>query len=183
VGPPTLNPSGFFGGGALRYDRQFANGIVIGAVADVGTGGEMKDRKTDGGTMYQYAEISTIGTVRANVGAAHGPVHAYVTGGWAWAQSEYGETCPSGAQFGLCRPARFGPYDNNDSNIANGWVLGGGVRVMYSENIVVGAEFLHMDFGNDLYELGSTATGFKVTDKPNDVDMNSFRLSIGYHFN
>lgn len=183
VGPPTLNPSGFFGGGALRYDWQFANGIIIGAVADVGTGNEMKDRQTDGGTMYQYAEISTLGTVRANLGAAHGPVHIYGTGGWAWAKSEYGETCPSGAQFGFCRPARAGAYDNNDSNFANGWVAGAGVRIMYTENVVVGAEFLHMDFGNDTYLLGSSPNGTKITDKPNDIDMNSFRLSIGYHFN
>ena len=48
VGPPTLSPSGFFAGGALRYDWQFANGIVLGAVADVGAGNDMYDRKVDG---------------------------------------------------------------------------------------------------------------------------------------
>jgi outer membrane immunogenic protein len=189
VGPPTLSPSGFFGGGALRYDWQFANGIILGAVADVGAGNDLYDRKFDGNSIQQYAEINTLGTVRANLGASHGPVHAYVTGGWAWAEAEYGETCPSGVQFGFCRapnvgpPGGAGPYDNKDSHFASGWVAGAGVRAMYTENIVVGAEFLHMDFGNDTYALGVSSGGRKVTDKPNDIDMNSFRLSIGYHFN
>jgi outer membrane immunogenic protein len=183
AGPPTLSPSGFFGGGALRYDWQFANGVIIGAVADIGAGNDLEDRKFDGNFIQQYAEITSLGTVRANLGATHGPIMAYVTGGWAWAEAEYGETCPSGAQFGFCRPAAAGPYDNKDSHFASGGVAGAGVRAMYTENIVVGAEFLHMDFGNDTYALGVSSTGRKVTDKPNDIDVNSFRLSIGYHFN
>lgn len=183
AGPPTQQPSGFYGGGALRYDWQFANGVVVGAVADVGGGGAISDRLLDGNYIQQYSEISAIGTVRANLGLAHGPILPYVTGGWAWARSEYGEMCPSGAPFGFCRPARAGPYDNSDTNFVSGWVLGGGVRINFVDNIVLGAEFLHMDFGSDTYHLGRSSTGLKVTDKPVDLDANSFRFSVGYRFN
>jgi opacity protein-like surface antigen len=189
AGPPTQSPSGFFGGGALRYDWQFANGIILGAVADVGGSNDIKDVVADGDFIRQYSKIDTIGTLRANLGAVHGPVQLYATGGWAWAQAEYGEMCPPDAPRTFCRPAGVGapggagPFDNSDTNFASGWVAGGGVRVMFVDNIVLGAEFLHMDFGNDLYVLGRSPTGVKVSDKPNDIDMNSFRLSIGYHFN
>lgn len=181
AGPPTQHPNGWFGGGQIAYDWQLPSNVVFGVIVDLSIA-DMTDRQPDGNFIKQYSEIDYFGTARVRLGYAQGRFLPYVTGGLAWARLTYGETCPDGAQFGFCRPAAAGPYDNHDTNTVLGWALGGGVRIAITDQWSLGGEYLHIDLGRETFALGFSSTGRKVTDKPNETEFDLFRIALDYRF-
>lgn len=181
VGPPTQHIDGWFGGLQAGYDWQMPNKLVFGAVIDVSFA-EMSDRQPDGNFIKQYSEIDVFGTARLKLGYAADRFQPYLTGGLAWANQKYGETCPPGAQFGFCRPAAAGPYDNSDSHLNFGWVWGGGIKAAMTRNWVLGAEFLHFEMRDKTFDLGFSSTGRKVSDKPIETRYDALRITLDYKF-
>lgn len=181
AGPPTQYPDGWFGGVQLAYDWHMPSRVVLGAIVDASFA-DMEDLQPDGNFIKQSSKVDWFGTARVRLGYAEGRVLPYLTAGLAWAKLQYGESCPTGAQFGFCRPAAAGPYDNKDSHVALGWTWGGGIRIALTHQWIIGAEYLHFDMGSDTYELGFSSTGRKVTDKPIDTQFDTFRVSLDYKF-
>lgn len=181
AGPPTQFPDGWFGGVQLAYDWHLPSRIVLGAIVDASFA-DMEDVQPDGNFIKQSSKIDAFGTARVRLGYAEGRVLPYLTAGLAWAKLQYGESCPEGAQFGFCRPAAAGPYNNKDTHLALGWTVGGGLRIAVTNQWIIGAEYLHFDMGSDTFELGFSSTGRKVTDKPIDTQFDIFRVSLDYKF-
>ena len=181
VGPPTQQINGWFGGLQAGYDWQLPNRIVFGAVIDVSFA-EMSDRQPDGNFIKQYSEIDVFGTARLKLGYAADRFQPYFTAGLAWANQKYGESCPPGAQFGFCRPAAAGPYDNSDSHMNFGWVWGAGIKAAVTQHWMLGAEFLHFEMRESTFELGFSSTGRKVTDKPIETRYDALRITLDYRF-
>jgi outer membrane immunogenic protein len=181
VGPPTQYPDGWFAGAQIAYDWHMPSRFVLGAIVDASFA-DMEDLQPDGNFIKQSSKIDSFGTARVRIGYAEDRVLPYLTAGLAWANLEFGESCPTGALFGFCRPAAAGPYNNKDSHLALGWTYGGGVRIAMTNHWIIGAEYLHFDMGSDTFELGFSSTGRKVTDKPIGTQFDTFRISLDYKF-
>ena len=104
TGTSALNSSGFFGGGQVGYNWQFAPAWVAGVEADF-DGADIEGKATTTANTFTGNVGSTLdwfGTVRARVGYLVTPTAlVYATGGWA-----YGHTTASAnaAALGLLGP-------------------------------------------------------------------------------
>jgi outer membrane immunogenic protein len=127
--PGTLNldsARGFLGGLQVGYNYQF-NQVVAGLEADWQLSG-IKD--SAGGVD---AKINNFGTVRARVGFAADRFMPYITGGYAFANTNVKAAGVS------------------DSNFHNGWVIGAGVEYAWTDNITTKFEGLYADFADKTF--------------------------------
>lgn len=138
VAPNTISgPVAGLGGG---YDWQ-SGGLVIGAVADFqwadanGKKAALCPDRLCSATYRQ--ELLWFGNVRGRLGYASGDWLAYVTGGYAYAKLE--TTANARASIGAA--------STNWNELKGGWVLGGGVEVMFAPGWSASIEGLHLRFG------------------------------------
>ncbi len=117
---------GFAGGLQLGYNYQI-NQVVVGAEADWSLA-NIGD--TAGGVE---ATINNFGTIRGRVGIAADRFMPYITGGYAFANTEV-------------RAA-----GGSDTAFHNGWVVGAGVEYAWTNNITTKLEGLYADFDNENY--------------------------------
>lgn len=177
-GPPDPNLEGGFLGAQIGYNHQFGK-IVVGVEADISFA-DINDTVRDGNFITQTTELERFGTLRGRLGYAHGAWLPYVTGGLAWGDITYSQTCPQGAQFGHC--SRSGAYTRSDDVTATGWTVGGGVKYAISEHFVVGAEYLHLDFGKEGFDFGPPVNGEPVRAADLEVKADVVKLSVDYKF-
>lgn len=177
-GPPDPDLEGGFVGLQLGYNHQLGK-LVVGVEADISFA-DIDDTVRDGNFITQTTELERFGTVRAKLGYAHGSWLPYVTGGFAWADVSYSQTCPAGAQFGHC--SRSGAYTRSDDTIMNGWTLGGGLKYAISEHFVIGAEYLHLDLGKDGFDFGSPVNREPVTAADLEIKADLVKVSVDYKF-
>jgi outer membrane immunogenic protein len=179
-GPPRPSLQSGLVGGQLGYNFQ-TSGLVIGGEVDFSfSGAESTER--DGNYLTQSYEIENLGSVRARLGYAMGSFLPFVTGGWAWADTTFNQTCPDGAQFGHCRPAAAGPYNKTVSETVDGWVYGGGVEAAISKNWSLHAEYLRYEFDEQDYELGSSGNGTVLGAKTLEHEVDVVRVGVNYRF-
>lgn len=180
AGPPRPELDGGFLGGQLGYNVQLGS-FVIGAEADLSFA-SLDATERDGNSITQSYELEKFGSVRARAGFAFDNFLPYVTGGWAWADQSFNQTCPDPASqpYGHCRPAAgFAPYSNTASETLNGWAYGGGVEYRISDRWSVKAEYLHYDFDSKDFVLGpSSGTGKDLGSKELETDFDTFRLGV-----
>lgn len=183
-GPPNQKLSGAMLGGTLGYNFQF-DSIVLGVEGDFDFG-NIKDAERDGNYLVETTKISDFATIRGRLGYAIGDFLPYVTGGAAFENFEYGESCPSDASAviaGWCRPTvnqgngtGHGPYNLSKSQWNTGYVVGGGVEWAVSQRISLKAEGLFADFGEQTYNLGPMGDGKPLPTKTIDHSETLFRL-------
>jgi outer membrane immunogenic protein len=133
AGPITDTAHGFLGGAQIGYNYQFG-GVVAGIEADWQLS-NMSSPVTGGGDVF----INNFGTARVRLGFAADRFLPYLTGGYAFANTE------------LDVPG------NNDTAFHNGWVIGAGVEYAWSDNITTKLEGLYMDFEEASFNGGVDA--------------------------
>lgn len=172
---PDQEPKGGFGGLQIGYDHQFSNNVVLGAVADISFG-KIDDSVPSGNYMTMNGEVDYFGTVRGRAGYAIDRFLPYITGGLAWAHSEAGISCPTGAPFGACSMPALSGQSRSDDTIATGWIAGIGLDYAFADNWSANVEYLHADFGRDTYDLDLFGEGEVET------NLNTVKFGINYRF-
>ena len=163
----NLKPSGFIGGGQIGFNYQLDNNVVVGVEGKVSYL-DLKDTKAD--ELSQYfnpsstdtisSKINSEGMIAAKLGYAFGSTLPYITGGYAWAKSDYSDT--------------QGPH--SISKTLQGWAVGAGIEHKLTQNISVKAEYLHVMFEKQTYFSGESYQG---TSKP---DQDTVLVGLNYHF-
>lgn len=158
------NGSSFLAAVHAGYNWQFAKNLVVGVEAD---GQWMKPRygfcrETDRrsvpcfdngfGTGYVSSETRSMATVRGRLGVTFDRWMLYGTGGAAFTRvdSILALDC---RLFGCANDGTPNFTVGNFSSSVTGWVAGGGVEWMLSNNWLVRGEYLHADFGTVTHTL------------------------------
>jgi outer membrane immunogenic protein len=178
-GPPNPDLEGGFLGAQIGYSQQLGN-LVVGVEADISFS-EIDDTKRDGNFITETTELEKFGTVRGKLGYAYGAWQPYVTGGFAWADVSFSQQCPFNAANGHC--SRAGLYTRSDDASMNGWTIGGGLKYAASNNIIIGAEYLYIDFGDAKFDLGPPQNREPITAKwPLELKTDVVKLTVDYKF-
>lgn len=159
-GPPTnaiangatpitsYQTKGFLGGGQLGYNWQVAPAWVVGLETDF-MGGSVKGSETVSAmppccvlNVTSITEkLDWLGTTRAKLGYAAGPVLFYGTGGVAYGKVEN--------SLGLTLPTNTPPstFFGANSSVQGGWAAGGGIEYGW-QHWLARIEYLHYDLGS-----------------------------------
>ncbi|HVT55890.1 MAG TPA: outer membrane protein [Xanthobacteraceae bacterium] len=127
-----VDTDGWFGGGQIGVNYQFAPNWVWGVEADI-SGGDI-----NGSAGVSRFKTDTFGTVRARLGYTVDRVMFYGTGGLAWADSK----------------ATFAGVSDSQTNV--GWALGAGIEYAFAPNWSAKIEYIHADYGSDNYNIAPT---------------------------
>jgi outer membrane immunogenic protein len=177
----SIDVEGFLIGGQLGYDFDMGNGLVLGVAGDWSWTGMDGDLCVDSDTCvpaeaddsYASADVNWLATVRARAGFTTGSLLIYGTGGLAIADAETTVTFVDGGTD----PAR------SDSNTHLGWVIGTGAEFKVTENMSLGAEYLHVDLGSEDYAFRGSGVALD-TDILSDADLtlDIVRASLNFRF-
>jgi outer membrane immunogenic protein len=141
AGTAKLHSSGFFGGGQVGYNWQFAPMWVAGVEADFD--GADIEGTANASTGFAAASAGTkldwFGTVRGRAGVLVTP-HAllYATGGWAYGQT----TTSANATLTGVAAASTSITANQ-----NGWTAGAGLEYALNSWLSFKTEYLYVDLG------------------------------------
>jgi outer membrane immunogenic protein len=127
-----FDTTGWFGGGQLGVNYQFAPNWVWGVEAD------LSGSSIDDSVAGQAFKTDMLGTARLRLGYTVDRVMFYGTGGLAWARSK----------------ATLAPITDKSTNV--GWALGAGIEYAFAPNWTAKIEYIHADYGNDDYALAPT---------------------------
>lgn len=134
-----LDPKGWLLGAQAGYNYAYG-GFVLGAEADIQwTDMDGSFTTVPGGTTVT-ADLEAFGTVRGRAGLALDRLMPYITGGLAYGNM-HGTTT-------------FGPGYVTDEWVL-GWTAGTGIEYAATDNILVRAEYLYVDFGPETYFAGT----------------------------
>ncbi|WP_363352003.1 outer membrane beta-barrel protein [Methylocystis echinoides] len=131
-----LRGAAFVGGGALGYNYQWTETILLGLEADIGYRGVIRAGFT--GNVYPSAtNAGVLGTVRGRVGYAVAPRWLlFVSGGLAYGTNFLPNSVTSYA------PLAYGRI-NNGPTVRPGWAAGAGFEYAWSDRISVKGEYLY----------------------------------------
>jgi outer membrane immunogenic protein len=141
-----FEPDGFLGGITAGINYQ-VDQFLLGAETDITAAGIGEE----GDPSF---EMDWVGTVRGRIGFAFDRFVVFGTGGFAWTNAE----------------ADIGGV--NDSNFHGGWTAGAGIEAAITGNISAKAEYLFMDFTDELYAGVGTI----------DPELHTFRIGVNYKF-
>ena len=188
--PGTKNNGGVFGG-QIGFNWQFSN-VLLGIEGDFDgasiTGNQAVvfpsilggPGTTHTNSFTTSERINALSSVRGRLGYVWGPAMLYATGGGAWEEIATNATISANTAagvFGQSAAANF-------SNTRSGFVVGGGVEWMATQNWLLRAEYLHYDFtGGNTNALGIAncavpGCGVNVATASNNVDV--FRMGASY---
>lgn len=177
--------AGFVGGAHIGYDYQFANNIVLGAVADINYIDAETNRNytVDGNNFGVNEELDYLGTVRARVGYAMDSVLLYGTGGLAYAGYNRESSFPNAPVNSLAGYT----FEENGEDADIGYAVGGGVDVMATQNISFGVEYLYTNLGSKDYSVsatnGTNTVDFTSESNDEDLDFHTIWAKASYRFN
>jgi outer membrane immunogenic protein len=150
----NLRPNGWFGGGQLGYNWQYAPNWVLGIEADI-SGGNLSDTNA-GGVPLVNSKIDTFGTGRGRLGYTVDRVMFYGTGGLAWARDR----------------ATDGLFQDDKTHV--GWAAGAGLEYAFAPNWSTKLEWLYADYGGKTYALTAPT-------RVEPID-NTVKLGLNYRF-
>ena len=144
---PTLDPSGFVGGGQIGYNYQ-AGRWLFGIEADIQALSDKKSIVTSitppgSPTLTAVTSVSAnwLATVRGRLGITAGNLLLYGTGGLAVADLKYAQN----SIYSPCGPGICAESASISSTKA-GWAAGGGFEYAMSRNWSVKGEYLYTQF-------------------------------------
>ncbi|MET0445806.1 MAG: outer membrane beta-barrel protein [Pseudorhodoplanes sp.] len=192
AGKFSLTSSGFFGGGQIGYNYQFANGGVFGIETDIqwsGIKGRFDGSQTvndngivTSGTFNTGSEVEWFGTVRGRLGYAWDRLFLYGTGGGAYGkvntQGSFAITGPNGV-IGQAAPV-------TNSGTQWGWTAGAGLEYAIAPQWSFKTEYLYVDLGRT--NLSSTtvndvANGFFATSSMDvETRFHTMKAGVNYRF-
>ena len=129
--------------GGLQIGGNWQTGmLVLGAEADF-DGRDLNFPAMGVNTTFIREDVSQregwLGTARGRIGLAEGRALFYVTGGLAYGEVEH--------SFEKTYPLAGVSLGASDSTVRAGWTAGGGIEYALWKNLIVGAEYLHVDLG------------------------------------
>jgi outer membrane immunogenic protein len=129
------HPSDPFGGIHAGYLFDFDQ-FVLGVEGDA----SLADLDADIGSGADFVtqDIDNLASVRARIGLPMNKALLFVSGGWAWADTEYG--------LGF----------EKDQKVVSGPTVSLGAQYAFSNNFAGRLEYLHYDYGKTSYDLGSS---------------------------
>lgn len=174
----SVDFEGFLIGGQLGYDFDFGNGFVLGVAGDMSWSDMSGEECVQFGgctglpdDTHSYADVDWLATIRGRAGFTTGSMLIYGTGGLAIAHAEASLTYVDGT---LDTP-------RSDSNTHYGWVIGAGAEFKVTENMSLGAEYLHVALGSEDYTFPGPGGGFDVS-SASDLQIDIVRASLNYRF-
>jgi outer membrane immunogenic protein len=157
----SLRPSGWFGGGQIGYNVQFASRWVLGLEIDI-SGSNLRDSGfTSPGNIAASGKVDYFGTVRTRLGYAMDRTLLYATGGLAWAHDKFDETTGS----------------MNHDEYHSGWTIGAGLEYAFAPGWSAKIEYLYADLGRNR-EIVNDVSRFRTM----DLTLNTVRVGINYRF-
>ncbi len=162
-------PSGFSLGGAVGFNHQYANNLVVGVETDVNWM-SLDTSKVVGSsapfTTYS-AEANWMWTARLRAGYAVERALLYVTGGYAGASIDAKYSNPGAGAVA----ASSGASDQ----LHHGWVLGAGLEYAFTRNVSMKGEYLYANLG----EKAAFATPYATKIDPT---ISTVRMGVNYRF-
>jgi outer membrane immunogenic protein len=166
--------SGGLFGAQLGYNYQW-NWLVLGVEGDAtwsfidsDDDDLFDDDDDDFDRIGLDADVDWLASIRARAGAAFDRFFVYGTGGVAF--TAFSHDFDVDEDF-------FDDEDDDDSETEVGWVLGLGAEYLVTDNVSVGAEYLHYEF-NDVAELSFADHGGDI-----DGDVDVIRARVNVKFN
>ncbi|MGL4242534.1 MAG: outer membrane protein [Beijerinckiaceae bacterium] len=169
--PVDRSSAGAMGFGVFAGFNWGIDGYIVGVEADYvrsrlkgGSRGSLTGGFDDGTNEYQFTtnvattqNVTDYGTLRARLGLPYGNFMPYVTGGLAWARTQYGNSAsltgsrrPTGSAPGTpytADPTAPGPLATaTRSQMIYGYALGAGVEFALTSNILLRGEVMTMRF-------------------------------------
>jgi outer membrane immunogenic protein len=134
--PVFLNPNGLVVGAQAGYNYRLSSAVVVGLEADQSFGSMSANTVTTPVfTEFTNVQIDQFGSARARGGFLwNNAMFGYITGGFAWARSNFSETSVNGIDAAR-KEYRVGP------------AVGAGFEIAVSPRASIKAEYLHADFG------------------------------------
>lgn len=158
-GTSSLNSSGFFGGGQVGYNWQFAPTWVVGLESDIDAADiqGMASTSVPGASSSIGTRLDWFGTVRGRVGYLVTPnALLYGTGGWAYGHTTSSATATAG---GLAVGSSVGKD-------MNGWTAGAGLEYALTRWLSFKTEYLFVDLGSANLSSGVAAgVPFSLSEK------------------
>lgn len=150
---PNLDLGTLFGGHA-GYQSQWGS-LITGI--DISYSGVHVDGSASCGTGMCETAIDNLLLLNGRLGYAVGRLLVYATGGWA--RSTINIT-------------------GSDDRHVSGWDIGGGYEYLISPNVIVGLEYIHVDYNKESFTLaGGGAVGESVKFDA-DLDVVKARLTV-----
>ena len=154
---------GFFGGGQIGANWQFANNWVIGAQFDWGWTNADGSSACPNPAYTCATNVKDLGSFTGRVGYAWDNWLVYFKGGGAWVKDDYEAT---------------GPILYTGSNTPWGWTVGGGVEWGLAPNWSLFAEYDYYGFGTKQISF-TDAVG---THDDFDVKQNISVVKVGFNY-
>jgi outer membrane immunogenic protein len=185
----NLKDSAFIGGGQIGYNWQVQNWVfgVEGDWSGTDLGKDVSAPWIQNPTNVTLTDsLTTLGgsinwlaSARGRAGFLAGPqLLIYATGGAAWADIDYNASAIRTSN-GYNAPASF-------SDTVSGWVVGGGVEWLLTNNWMIRAEYLYYDFNGGNSVVAADASGnfpaFPSGYTWNDATVQVVRGGLSYKF-
>jgi len=175
AGTSSLNSSGFFGGGQVGYNWQFAPAWVAGVEADIDDADiqGLAQTTVPGASASIGTRLDWFGTVRGRVGYLVTPnVLFYGTGGWA-----YGHVTSSAS----ATAAGLGTGASVGSTQSGGWTAGAGLEYALNPSISFKTEYLFVNLGSTTLSSGVAAgVPFSLSEK---TTVHTVKAGLNFKFN
>jgi outer membrane immunogenic protein len=169
-GTASLGDSnGWFAGGQIGFNYQFANRWVFGveldsAFADIGD----SVSQTIGGVVVTVgSNIDYMGSARVRVGYGWDRVLVYATGGGAWVSNEITASATAGGAT----------LTLSDAQTHFGWTAGGGVEMGFWGNVTAKVEYLYADYQPETYFANTAPLTIS-----GDIQTHTIKLGLNYLF-
>lgn len=157
-GDPKLTPEGASFGAYAGYGVDLS-GLVLGIETDL-VFPDLSDNAECTAIIDCTLDVQVLTSLRGRGGVALGPVQLYAT---------------SGLALGYIQADSSEPGGTSASKSLTGWTIGGGVDYQTTENLRVGFEYRHSNYGHTGVDLG-TASGNV------GLETDEFRLKLGLVF-
>lgn len=151
--------------GGLSIGAQTQTGNWVWGLELEGSYGKINGSTGIGPVGIQH-ETEALGSLRARLGYAVGPVHVYGLGGFALASTR--------------ASIAAGPFSATDTKTHYGYVLGAGAEYMIDRNWLVGVEYAYYNFGSETY--GFPIVGPIGLATPADFDIHTMKAKVAYKF-
>jgi outer membrane immunogenic protein len=148
----TLKSGGAVGGVHAGYNWQFAPSILVGLEGDFNWASFRSTDTTCQGfcsdpaqdQLVTSSKLDKFGTLRARFGLTSDRALIYLTAGPAWGHvnASVAVNCP------LCGSSGMPLALASDSSFHVGLAVGGGVEYALTQNWLLRAEYMHLDFSN-----------------------------------
>ncbi len=166
----TLDPTGFFGGGALGFNIQ-TGAFVFGVEADLGAMDIGKATSPTGSGAFPGAQIGinsgVYGDVTGRLGYAWGQSLLYAKGGWAFFGGRDKFSPGAGAAF----------TSATTTGNFTGWTFGGGFEHAFNPAWSVKLEYLHFDFRDQTFGISALGLLFRFRE---ELKVDTVKIGLNY---